>query len=480
MTPVTAVITSVPWTDTDSPLMAPGVLKSCLGEHGISSVALDLNQEINHRLRKVSDIESIKNFFRIESVDASSIQEIKALHEYMADRILSHNPEWVFLSLLTYFSQTSCKWLCFILKKRNPNIKIVIGGPGAFSTLKSIDSYAAGLKRKGLIDHYISGDGEKSAVALLQGNTTYPGIDSMLWQELENLDQLPTPDFDDYDFDLYLTRSTPIWGSRGCVRKCTFCDIHEHWSKFQWRSAENIFEEIKRQYQRYKINTFNFADSLINGNQKEYKKLIRLLAEFNRDKADEDRIKWTSFFIFRPKNAMTDEDWRLTAESGAILLKVGVENFVEHIRTHIKKHFTNDDLDWSLKSAQKYKIPLVLLIIIGYATETDEDHQEQLRWIRENKHYANDSIYTVRIGNTLSVLPGTWLYRNKEKLNLELGIDDAYQTWTRKDINNTPQVRLQRHQEIQQALKENGFKVSYTEDSHVFIEEYVKNYVLKK
>jgi radical SAM superfamily enzyme YgiQ (UPF0313 family) len=219
---------------------------------------------------------------------------------------------------------------------------------------------------------------------------------------------------------------------------------------------------------------------LINGNQKEYKKLIRLLAEFNRDKADEDRIKWTSFFIFRPKNAMTDEDWRLTAESGAILLKVGVENFVEHIRTHIKKHFTNDDLDWSLKSAQKYKIPLVLLIIIGYATETDEDHQEQLRWIRENKHYANDSIYTVRIGNTLSVLPGTWLYRNKEKLNLELGIDDAYQTWTRKDINNTPQVRLQRHQEIQQALKENGFKVSYTEDSHVFIEEYVKNYVLKK
>lgn len=471
-----SVITSVPFTDTEGPLMAPALLKSSLNAAGIETTAIDLNQEVKHIMENSKNENSIKKFLNSECVDAEAVTEIKNIFDYMSDRILSYKPAWVCLSLLTYLSQISCKWLCFSLKKKEPNIKIVIGGPGVFISLKGVNSFADELLSTGLIDHYISGDGEESLVNLLSGNKIFPGVDTVKWKQVENLNSLPLPDYSDYNFTLYKIKSTPIWGSRGCVRHCTFCDIHEHWNKFQWRTADNIFEEMKNQYEKYGINTFNFTDSLINGNQKEYKKLIRLLSDYNHDKKIDEKIKWSSFFIFRPTDSMSEEDWKLTADSGALVLYIGVESFVEKIRYHIKKKFSNEDLDCSLKFAQKYKIPLLLSIIVGYVTETDEDHQTQLAWIRNNKHFANNSVVKIRIGSTLSVLPGTWLYRNKEQLGISLGQGDVYVDWICEKTGSTPQVRLRRHKEIEKTLIENGFGVDYNKDTHITLESYVKKY----
>jgi radical SAM superfamily enzyme YgiQ (UPF0313 family) len=472
MSTIKAVISSVPWSDTSSPLLAPAVLKSSLERQKIPTVAIDLNAEVRKYLEDRGLLEIAKEFFFSETVANGHLQDIHSLFEFMADRLLSYRSEWIGLSLLTFMSQASCRWLCFLLKKRNPNIRIIIGGPGIFVSLKNIDTFASSLKTQGLIDYYIAGDGEDSLPALIKGNTEFAGVNSINWKQLADLNDTAFPNFNDYDFSIYRVRATPIVGSRGCVRECTFCDVHEHWEKFQWRTAESIFEEIKIQHERYGINVFNFSDSLINGNQKEYRQLIKLLADYNRDRSKQERIEWTSFFIFRPETAMSDEDWRLTAESGAILLRVGVESFVDHIRLHMKKKFNNVDLDNSLKMAKKYQIPLVLLIIVGYTTETEEDHQESLNWIKQNSHYANDSVYSIRIGNTLAILPGTWIYQHREEYNIKLGTSDLYTDWIREDIGSTPQVRLRRHRELRQALTDNGFKVDYTEDAHVFLENY--------
>jgi radical SAM superfamily enzyme YgiQ (UPF0313 family) len=473
-TTATVVIASIPWTDTNSLLMAPGVLKSTLTRAGITSVALDLNQEARQQLLASEYSTEITQFLLTQEVAPAAQPAIHALFNNMADRILSYNPEWVCLSLLTYLSQNTCRWLCFILKKRRPDIKIVIGGAGCFISLKSIDSFAVNLRSRGLVDYFISGDGEQALTELIQGNTTYPGVNVTTWQELRNLDNLPFPDYTDYNFDLYSTKSVGIWGSRGCVRECTFCDIHEHWSKFQWRSADSIFEEICQQHQQYGITLFKFSDSLINGNQKEYRHLIKLLAEYNSGLSDSNRIRWTSFFIFRPETEMSEEDWRLTAASGAFLLLVGVESFVDHIRDHLKKKFTNRDLDYGLRMAQKHSVNLTLLMIVGYVTETEQDHQEQLEWIRQNRNYAGNPVKLVQVGSTLSILPGTWLDKHREELNIKMGSDEVYQDWTREDIGSTPEVRMRWHQEMVSELEQNGFTPIFAQDNHMLIETYIK------
>lgn len=467
------VISSVPWTATDAPLMAPALLKGVLTKHGFCANGIDLNAEIQAKIKNSPNESSIIKFFTTEQVDAQALPDIHNLFEYMADRLLSYNTNWIALSLLTYLSQVSTKWLCFLLKKKNPNVKIVIGGPGCFNTLLSLDSYVLELRSQKLIDHYIIGDGENSLVELLKENFKYPGINSVTWDEVADLDNVALPDYDEYDFSLYRLRKVSIWGSRGCVRDCTFCDIHQHWSKFQWRSAESIFNEMKHQAEKYNINMYHFADSLVNGNQKEYRKLIRLLAAHNRDLPDHKKIRWSGFFIFRHKEQMKEEDWKYTAESGADILVVGVESFVEHIRYHIKKPFSNQDLDYGLKMAKQYGIGVGLLIIVGYVTETQKDHEEQIQWLYNNKHYANDPVKFIQAGSTLSILPGTWLHQNQAELGLELS-GNIYQDWSREEIGSTPMLRLQWAKNIEQAVRDNGFVYQISKDNHTLIESYIE------
>lgn len=467
------VIASVPWTDTDSPVMAPAVLKSALHRTNISSRTVDLNAEVRHKIKNSHHRDSILKFFFQGIVDRPAKTEIFDIFHYMVDRIMHDDPEWVALSLLTYLSQHSTRWLCFLIKLKNPSVKIVIGGPGCFSTLKGIDVFPTELKSQRLIDHFIVGDGEISLPALMSESSDKSGVDSFQWKEVLDLDDLSIPNYDDYDWSLYPIRRVSIWGSRGCVRECTFCDIHEHWSKFTWRSADSIFDEIKYQNQKYGINVFSFADSLVNGNQKEFRALIRLLAEYNRDLSEEQKIKWSGFFIFRPEDQMKEEDWKLTQESGAIILAVGVESFVEHIRYHIKKKFSNRDLDYGLEMAKKYNIGLALLAIVGYVTETEKDHQEQLQWIRDHKHYAGNPVKNVQIGSGLAILPGTWLHRNMDNLGVKLSSDLVFQDWTREEIGSTPEVRMRWHKETIDALEENGFICNYIEDNHALIEHHI-------
>lgn len=467
------VIATVPWTDTTSPLLAPAVLKSSLADHGIAAVALDLNAEIINWLKTQDRSDDILKFMLTEKVAPGCKSKIIEMLDMMADRILQYEPRWVALSLLTYLSQITTRWLIFRLRQKSKNIKIVIGGPGASSSLKSIDGYASTLKRDGLIDYYIIGDGEESLPNLIKGESDYPGIDSLSWKQLPTLDNRSHPDFDDYDWNLYDKRWISIVGSRGCVRECTFCDIHEHWNRFQWRTGQDIFREIQYQKERHGFNVFKFADSLVNGNQKEYLSLISLMAEYNRCRSPDDRIYWTGSFIIRPSEQMKEEVWRLTAESGALILSVGIESFVEHIRYHIKKKFSNDDIDFALQMAKKYNIKLILLTIIGYVTETDDDFQKQLDWVTQNQQYAGDPVHSIEIGSGLGILEGTWLHRNHKDLNVTLSENNIPHDWTRDDIGSTPMKRMEWHRRMRKHLEECGFVANYLKDNHTLIEEYL-------
>lgn len=467
------IITSVPWTDTDSPLMAPAVLKASLKKYGMESLALDLNAEIRNWIMSHDQKDQLLKFMLTEEIMSSARSAVKDFIDRMAYRLLCHEPDWIAISLLTYLSQIPAKWLCLRLKQLAPDVKIVAGGPGTAVSLKDINGWGESMRRQKLIDYWVTGDGEESLPELILGTIDSDRVNSLDWKQLEDLNTLPFPNFDDYDWSLYSFKRMSIVGSRGCVRKCTFCDIHEHWNKFQWRSGENIFREMLHQKEKYGINVFSFSDSLVNGNQKEYRTLIRLLSNHNANCQENDKIKWTGSFIIRPQDQMKEIDWKMTADSGAIILSVGVESFVEHIRYHIGKKFSNADLDFALEMASKYNIKLTLLMIVGYVTETQEDFDQALEWISVHKSMANNPIDSVQIGSGLGILQGTWLDRNHAKLGIEVLDRSVTQDWIRKEINSTPELRMQWHRQIKDHLGNNGYKVSYLADNHTLIESHL-------
>jgi radical SAM superfamily enzyme YgiQ (UPF0313 family) len=93
---------------------------------------------------------------------------------------------------------------------------------------------------------------------------------------------------------------------------------------------------------------------------------------------------------------------------------MGVESLVEKVRIELGKNFKNDDLDYHLVMAQKYQVPVNLLLIAGYPTETQDDYEFSKQWFRDRKQFSKNTVAHVQL-TRLGILPGTQLDRTIDK-----------------------------------------------------------------
>lgn len=462
------IIATLPWTDSAIPLMAPAVLKPIVEKTGKTCLAIDLNAEIYNATKEHANKDELIRFFFDEYIDDNIEPWVVDLFESTAQAMLSWKPKIVCLSLFSYVCQGSAKWLSYYIKKINPDIKIIVGGAGCLKTFTGPSDYITDLLEQNLIDYHIRGDGENALYELLIENDTFAGINSPDWKELsrEELTALPFPDYQDYNFDLYEKKVLPLVGSRGCVRRCTFCDYIANWKNFQWRSAESIFDEMIHQHKIYGISYFKFQDSLTNGNVKEFNRLMELLSEYNRDKIT-DKFRWSGYYIFRENTAKSDKEWQLISESGVETLIVGIENLNEHIRYAIGKKFSNSAIDYHLAQAKKYNIQIYVLNIVGYVNETEKDINFAKQWLRDHTNYQ-DILY-IQWGGTLGIFPNTFLDSNMDKLGI-IKINKHPQSWTSTKINSTPAIRAKWANELNALSKELGYRVFDNLDNHFLLE----------
>jgi hypothetical protein len=462
------VMITVPWTDSNIPLMAPAALKPIIESVGLSCLAVDLNVEIFHYTRDHALKNKLVEFFFDEQADLETIPILKEIFESAATQILSFCPRYVGLSLFSYICQHSAKWLAYYIKKLDPLVTIIAGGAGCLGTFTGPSAYVDQMLERKLFDFHVRGDGEYSLYELLKGNCRYPGINSLEWQEMgqQELRALPMPDYKDYQFDIYNKQVIPIVGSRGCVRQCKFCDYIANWKHFRWRTADDIFKEMKSQSQLYNITSFKFQDSLTNGNQKEFFQLIEIIAEHNRACPDR-KFTWSGYYIFRNTTASTEREWELLNLSGAENLAVGIENLNEHIRYDIGKKFSNKSIDRHLDQARKYKITLLLLNIVGYINETQADIEFINQWLRDHVEYRDNII--LQWGGTLGIFPNTYLENHKKQLGIQM-IGSQPSQWINSSIGSTPAVRAQWVKELNSLSQQLGYRVADNIDNHYLLE----------
>lgn len=409
------VITTVPFIDEDSPLCSPAVLKASLVQQGINCVGLDLNISIFNKIKNHPHRNKFLDFFYKQQVDDDIINELAEMIYFYASKILEHNPTIIGLSLFTIDSQCFTAWLCSVLKTIAPDVKIVIGGPG-LQTLENSDLvFPQRLKLIDLIDDYIVGDANFSLVEYVL-NQNSSNINTLKWEPVKNFSELPIPDYSDYNFFEYGNLSLPIVDSRGCVQNCEFCDVIAFWQKFQYQLADNIFLTMLHYIKNYNIYRFQLASSICNGNMREFKKLVKLIAEYNNKQTHSvTKISWHGSFIIRPKKHHTEELFKMIKESQGYLY-CGVESIVSHVRKALGKNFDNKDLEHHLTMCKKYQIPVNLLMIASYYTETDDDYETAKQWFRDHKEYANNSVMQVQV-TMLTVLSGTKLEKNVDLKN---------------------------------------------------------------
>jgi radical SAM superfamily enzyme YgiQ (UPF0313 family) len=231
--------------------------------------------------------------------------------------------------------------------------------------------------------------------------------------------------------------------SRGCVRSCEFCDIIEHWAKYQYRSAENVFDEMLYQIQQHGIMHFSMRNSLTNGNMREFEKLLDLIVEYNESHPSKP-IQWAGYFIVRNAQQHPERLWAKLSKSNARLW-LGVESVIQSVRHKLGKKFNNEDIDWHLEMGRKYAVPLSLLMISAYPTETLADLEFTKQWFRDKLEFAGNSVYQVSISYA-SVLPGTKLEERADEYGIKVGQYPSI--WFNQNLAVTAEIKARHIREL--------------------------------
>jgi len=437
---IDALICSIP--HCGSPLMTlwmPANLKAVLTRAGFTATAMDLNSEVMANVDKdTMNKQLLIDFFYHQKFNNNDIDIINTTIAQVVNRITRSEAKNVFLYLEDYGGQIMARWVCAGIRQTMPNSRIILMGNGIKKELGTSDlGLMDTLKNLNLLDDYILGDIEDAIVSYMKGEL-HKNINGEDWEQPPDLNSLPIPNFNDIDLSIYPTPTLPIVDVRGCIKSCEFCNIVEHWSTFQYRTADKIFAEMMHHVDKYDVRDFEFITKVVNGNLKEFKKLASLMAEYNSKRIKKDQLSWSGHFIIRDPKSHPETLWEDISKSNASLL-LGVEGLNEKIRMSMQhRSFTNADLDYHLDMGKKYNIPMSIRLTMAYPTETLDDYNKARIWFRDRQRYANSPLHTVEL-LLMGIHAGTKLQKKSDQLNLKTTKYPSI--WINQILNITPANR---------------------------------------
>lgn len=414
---VQTLIINPPFLEPHRPPIAPAILAEIARLKGHVATVLDINIDLYRHLGSDQFLH-----YQTEYVFGTDKQCEKSLRDFIyssLDAADLGSKDWVLISCFSAWEYAITVLICEYVRPLVKG-KVVIGGPG-------VENKGRSILDNGLCDYWIRGEGELALDALFEGNDKYPGINGTSPVQIDDLDPLPLPNWDYFDFTKYdwLLDSPDVfvYGSRGCIRHCSFCDVEHYWPKFRWRTGTNIAQELIKNYERYGVKNFYFSDSLINGNLKEFQVFLKTLIDYPFSK----EFRWGGYAIVRPKKSHPAELYDMMAQAGKTFWVVGIETGVDRIRIDMQKKFTNEDIDWHLEQSQRIGLQNMFLMISSWYDETLEEHEDYLKIFPRWQNFAVDgTIMGITINPPLIMLPNAPVHSMVEhqQIFLETGVKD--------------------------------------------------------
>lgn len=446
-----ALIITLPRLEPHRPPVSSAIIGAVCKRHINEVISLDLNIDLFHSNRNLFDsIDSILDGYR--SANAKESQYISEFIKTSVDKINAIAPDIIMISVFSFTTHYFTKLILDALKD-NKAIKI-IGGQGVYVPELSRQEeernfFGQTMLERELVDYYVVGEGEGVIDAFLRGERQIPGLNNSDKSQILDLNAAPWPDYSIFDLERYdylnNEKEVFITGSRGCIRKCTYCDTPYLWPKFRWRDGSNIADEIISHYEKHGVTRFYFTDSLINGSLKAFRDMCNRLAAYRFSPG----IKWGGQFICKPRNQINDEYFDMMAAAGAEQFFIGIETGSDRVRWSMDKKFTNADVDYHLEQFSRTGLKMFYLMLVGYVTETLDDHAETMAMFPRWQHYVADgTIKGIDLGPTLIVMANTPLDSMREELGIKFLHGDP-KSWV-ADCNPdlTIKERIRRRLEI--------------------------------
>jgi len=260
-------------------------------------------------------------------------------------------------------------------------------------------------------DFGVLGEGEETILELLkciENEKDFKKVNGIMYRDytgkiittpprkpIENIDKIPFPDFEGFEFEEYLDkgytnmdssncnfhdhpRLYSILCSRSCPFHCTFC-YHTLGSKYRERSIKNVIEEIKFAVEKYKINAIAIYDDLFSYKKERIYEFCREMVNIRKNESRE--ITWTcQLSVLHVDRALL----RVMKKAGCVVISYGFESYSEEVLKSMKKPITPEQIDKAFKITIEEKIGVQGYFIFGDIVETKQTAKKTLDYWKEN------------------------------------------------------------------------------------------------
>ena len=305
-----------------------------------------------------------------------------------------------------------------LVKQIAPHIITIVGGG-----MITADAVPAMEAFYGCADFGVIGEGERTVVELVDAiyhEYDKKGVNGLIYKEggdwiitsrradEMNLDILPFPDYEGFDYDKYLATNgevedgikyspVAIIGGRSCKYNCTFC-FHPSGSKYRQRSLDSIFAEIDYLTKHYNINYIALREELFASDEQRVLDFCDRIRAYN--------LVWS---IQLRVDSVTERMVDALKYSNCRYVFLGIESADNRILRSMHKNITIEQVEHALSLTIGAGLDTRSTIILGDAEETVESAYRTIDWWLEYRKYSSIVI------DMIIAFPGSILYKDARK-----------------------------------------------------------------
>ncbi len=351
-----------------------------------------------------------------EGIAVKMLDLVNTPFENVEGMIKKEKPDIVGISC----NLTNLRWGSFrlaqIVKRVDPNIKVVMGGVHATAMYQQVLTNFP-------VDVIVRFEGELTFLELvkaLESGSDLKAVKGIAFKSeegiittedrphIENLDSLPFPAYRFFKFIMYGNlKVSAIESSRGCPYNCQYCSNRKYWGRLRQRSVKNVVDEMEMLYSEYGVRYFSFFDNVFTANKE---RVIEICKEIIRRNLD---VSWEC----STKVELVSPDMlQWMKKANCLRIGYGVESGSPSVLSAINKKQTRPQILQAFKMTPEAGIQAILYLLIGNPNETEHTINETIEIVRILKP---DVMWT----DLTLILPGTDLYEMCKRRGF---IDDEY------------------------------------------------------
>jgi len=328
------------------------------------------------------------------------------------------NPQIVVITTTFYVDPSPLIEITELIKKTNPECKIIIGGPLIFNLCSKFEE-----NRLYKILNLLGGD---IYIYERQGeNTLYELIISLKKQvSLKSVSNLFIKKSNSFVFTSRRVENNKIndnqinWSvfnkkdlscvaytrtSRGCPYKCSFCNYCYFSPKHELLSLENIKKDLTG-LKNLGINKLIFIDDTLNIPKKKFEAICNMMIKNNLT------FEWYSYI--RCGRLKSENTIKIMIESGCKGVCLGIESGSNEILKIMNKKETIEDYYKGIELLNKYDIQSLASVIIGFPGET-------IRTINQTIDFLNQAAPSFYRAHLWSYTHNSQIHKEAHKYNLQ-------------------------------------------------------------